>query len=393
MFRKTILSSFFLFSSVAFATPHYLVAPTCLTKQISVTHTILAQHANLALVKTDDAGVQAFIKAKIQPNTKPCGGFMDVTAAWKNQDPTTFLKNHSTPTTRYIGKNEYKIQYKTEVNQLLATLNPENMWTDLNTLTNFQTRYAASENGIKAAEWIQSRVENMAKDAHREDVSIRTVATGSFFTQPSIVVKLGKSNEPGVVIGGHMDTLSAWWGRMPGADDDGSGSSTVLELTRVLFNSGMEFKKPIYLVWYAAEEEGLYGSQAVVADFKEKKIQVDSVLQLDMTGYAYQNDLTMWLMKDYVSPALTSYLEKLITTYVKKPVKYTQCGYACSDHASWHTAGFPAAFPTETAFGNDNPDIHTENDTMDKLSLEHMTSFAKLAVAFAVERAEPVTKN
>jgi leucyl aminopeptidase len=204
---------------------------------------------------------------------------------------------------------------------------------------------------------------------------------------------MGTSFEPGIVIGAHMDTLSANDYRSkhsikPGADDDGSGTVTVLEVARILFASGMHFNKPIYFIWYAAEERGLVGSDYVVADFKKKNIPISAVIQLDMTGYSYQNDPTMWLISDYVDPGLTAFLETLITTYIKQPVKYTRCGYACSDHATWTQNGYPAAMPSEAAFQNFNHDIHTSGDTMDKLSLDHMINYAKLTIAFAVELAE-----
>ncbi len=211
-----------------------------------------------------------------------------------------------------------------------------------------------------------------------------------FYKQPSLVVKIGDSNEPGIVIGAHMDTLGALWGKMPGADDDGSGSVTVLEVARTLLASGMHFKKPIYFIWYSAEEEGLVGSQHVVADFKAKKIPVSEVIHMDMTGYANQNDPTIWLISDNTDKSLTSYLETLTNTYVKQPVKYTSCGYACSDHATWTQNGFKAAIPFEAQFGKDDPNIHSAQDTMDVLSLNHMTDYAKLGVAFVVELAQPV---
>jgi bacterial leucyl aminopeptidase len=212
------------------------------------------------------------------------------------------------------------------------------------------------------------------------------------------VVKIGNSNEAGIVIGAHIDTLN---GQMPGADDDGSGTVTVLELAKALINSNMQFKKPIYLIWYSAEEEGLIGSSYTEKDFKQQRIGVEAVIQFDMTGFSYQNDPTIWLVKDYTDPELTSFLETLVNTYVKQPVKYTYCGYACSDHATWNKQGYKAAFAYEgemTATGHpspektikDNPYFHSAMDTMEKLSLTHMTNYAKLGIAFAVELAGPI---
>ena len=184
--------------------------------------------------------------------------------------------------------------------------------------------------------------------------------------------------------------LSSKFQDMPGADDDGSGSVTVLETARAVLSSGMKFNKPIYFVWYSAEEMGLVGSSYVVKDFQQKKIPVDAVLQIDMTGYEHQNDPTMWLITDHVNTGLTNFIDTLIKTYVGQTVKRSSCGYACSDHASWDDAGFKAAFPFEARMNDDDPDAHTAQDTMDKLSLNHMKDYLKLAASFAVEMGEPI---
>jgi len=69
----------------------------------------------------------------------------------------------------------------------------------------------------------------------------------------------------------------------------------------------------------------------------------------------------------------------------------TKCGYACSDHASWQKAGYPAVFAIESAFDNSNKHIHSGNDRLDispEFSFEHMLEFSKLATAFAIELGE-----
>ena len=84
---------------------------------------------------------------------------------------------------------------------------------------------------------------------------------------------------------------------------------------------------------------------------------------------------------------MSHYIAQLIETYVKVPVDYSQCGYGCSDHASWDDKNIPAAFACESNYEDHNPYIHSNADTMDLLSLEHMTNFSKLALAFAIELA------
>lgn len=393
-------------SSAAFSAPNHkqiIVAPQCLLNKITnqTYFKVLAKNSGFSLIETNDKGLDQFIKAKHAKSSSPCGGFVNVTHSWSTKviSPAyaaSFLKKYTEEKTILDKQHvSYSIKYPEQVNTLIKQLNPQLIWDDLTEFSNtqenhFPDRYANSNTGVKAANWLKEKIENMAKENHRNDITAYMVDTGERYKQPSLVVKIGSSKEPGVVIGGHMDTLSSDWEVKPGADDDGSGSMTVMGVARTLIQSGMHFKKPIYIIWYSAEEEGLVGSGYVVRDFVKKKIPVSAVLQFDMTGYANQNDPTLWLVTDHVDFDLTNYLDTLIKTYVKQPVGHTKCGYGCSDHASWDNAGFKASFPFEAEFNKDDPYIHTAQDTTSVLSLSHMTDYAKLGIAFAVELAEPV---
>lgn len=380
-----------------------VVAPTCLAKNISGDFKILASTTQFNLIETNDAGIAKLIEAKTKQKTR-CGGFINVTDDYETltakksvstDEMKKFLAAFTTQQTLATKNTSYNVNDEAHVKYLIGAINPSNMWNDLTKLTSFKDRYANSDNGVKAVNWIKTQIDGLAA-AHiaqhsdgdqRNDVTTYFIATGKRYKQSSLVVKFGEGTGPGIVIGAHMDTLDSNFSKKPGADDDGSGTVTALETARVILSSGMHFSKPIYFIWYAAEEEGLVGSGYVVKDFKAKKIPVDAVLHMDMTGYAHENDPTMWLMTDYVDPNLTNYLETLINTYVKQPVKRSRCGYACSDHATWNQNGYPAAIAFEASYETMNPDIHTTNDTMGNLSLAHMTDYAKLGVAFAAELA------
>ncbi len=107
-------------------------------------------------------------------------------------------------------------------------------------------------------------------------------------------------------MGAHMDTLD---GHMPGAGDDGSGSASLMEAARVLLASPTELKHPVYIIWYAAEERGLVGSQYVVEHFLKNNIPVKAVIQFDMTGYrVHADDPTMWIYTDYTNRALNYFV-------------------------------------------------------------------------------------
>ena len=112
-----------------------------------------------------------------------------------------------------------------------------------------------------------------------------------------------------------------------------------------------------------------------------------SALQLDMTNYnGSAHDITF--ITDYTDSNLTAFLAELIDEYAPEiTYGFDRCGYACSDHASWHNAGYPAAMPFESMFEDYNPNIHTQFDTLENAdpTATHASNFAKLAVAYLVE--------
>lgn len=66
-----------------------------------------------------------------------------------------------------------------------------------------------------------------------------------------------------------------------------------------------------------------------------------------------------------------------------------QCGYACSDHASWYKQGYPTGLVYEASYGDgdDNPNVHTSGDTtsVKGFSWSHSLEFTKVALGFAYE--------
>lgn len=90
------------------------------------------------------------------------------------------------------------------------------------------------------------------------------------------------ANSP-VIVGAHQDSVNMWlpmWGRSPGADDDGSGTVTILEVFRALINTGFRPNRPVEFHWYSAEEAGLLGSQAVAQSYEKKGVDVLAMIQV-----------------------------------------------------------------------------------------------------------------
>ncbi|TFK67710.1 Zn-dependent exopeptidase [Pluteus cervinus] len=279
------------------------------------------------------------------------------------------------------------------IQPVINTLAIANLQTYVANLTSFNNRYYRSQTGAQASQWILDTVNSIAA------LNPSVGATGAFFNntfvQPSIIATIpGKTNGPITILGAHMDSVNQanpTNGRAPGADDDASGSADLLETFRALVVAGFKPSTPVEFHWYAGEEGGLLGSQAIAQSYKRAGKQVKAMLQLDMTAYTKPGTKeVVAFLPDYIDSTLNTFLESLVDEYLSIPWAISPaCGYACSDHASWNRQGFPSSMPFETPFGTDNPQIHTTGDTttVNGFSWTHMLEYAKLGVAYAYELA------
>ncbi|KAF8966332.1 aminopeptidase [Flammula alnicola] len=270
----------------------------------------------------------------------------------------------------------------------------ENMQSDLATLTAYNNRYYKSMTGAAASTWIKDKITSYIVMYGRSDVTV------SLFThnwaQSSVIAKIHGTNSSGavIIVGAHMDSInlkSPTNGRAPGADDDGTGTVNVIEAFRVLLAADFRPTEPVEFHWYSAEEVGLLGSQAIATEYRSSGVNVKAFMELDMSGYFKPGTKeVVAIQADYINTELNAFLKALITQYSRIPwAMDAPCGYACSDHASWHKAGFPSAFPYEAITGNDNPNVHTSSDTTNVIgfSWAHSLEFAKIGVAFVYELA------
>jgi leucyl aminopeptidase len=281
-----------------------------------------------------------------------------------------------------------EVKYQDEVSPFIGNLTTDTMKEVLGELTNFRNRYYKSSWGAKSCRWLIEQIRDVADGF--DHVSVKEFEHS--WDQFSIIARFEGSNEElqneVVIVGAHQDSVNMWlpsFGRSPGADDDGSGTVTIFEAFRSLVHNGFKPERPVEFHWYSGEEAGLLGSQDVSNAYKRDGRLVTAMLQNDMTGYIGANGEVIGVVTDHVDQKLTDFLTALVDNYADIPYKLTECGYACSDHASWRKLGYPSAFTIESAFDDSNKFIHSTGDTIDKLSFDHMKQFAKVAVGFAVE--------
>jgi len=310
-----------------------------------------------------------------------CGGF------FYEHSKEEALEELMSPTP--VAPFPYVFQENQALPALLSEVQEGEIRTTISTMAAFQNRLFSSPSGVASQKWVQETWKGMA--ASRPDISVSLISHKSY-AQPSVMVTIQGQETPEsiFVLGGHGDSiLSSSQSpdiRAPGADDNASGIATITEVLRIIVAKNIHFRKTVMLFSYAAEEIGLRGSQDIAKSFQQGKRKVEGVMQLDMTNYA-GSPYEIVFMTDFVDANLTAYLGKALTTYMPE-VRWTtdRCGYACSDHASWHRYGYSASMPFEARMNEDNPRIHTTRDTLDvsRGTATHAVNFGKLALAYLV---------
>ncbi|KAI8805697.1 putative leucine aminopeptidase 1 [Cladochytrium replicatum] len=274
------------------------------------------------------------------------------------------------------------------VNNLIPNISKANLNSTLTTLSSFFNRYYTSTYGVQSAQWLFDQASAIANSTAGQTVGASVTKFAHTWAQFSVIATIPGSSDEKVIVGAHQDSInqSNTAGRAPGADDDGTGSVTVLELFRILVEAGFVPTKTLEFHWYAAEEVGLRGSQAIANSYQAASAKVAGMLQLDMTGYRPTAPGIIGLVTDFVSAPLNTFLKLIIDSYATIGRTEFRCGYACSDHASWNRTSYPSALPFEATISTDNPNIHSARDVIDGLvNFDHMVQFARVGLGFLIE--------
>ncbi len=168
-----------------------------------------------------------------------------------------------------------------------------------------------------------------------------------------------------------------------GADDDGSGSVTVLELAEALAKSRVKPKRSILFVWHTGEEKGLLGSRYFTDHPTVPRDSIVAQINIDMVGRGAATDLRAG-SESYLqlvgSRRLSTELGDLTET-VNKSQKapfvldyafdangHPENIYCRSDHYNYARYGIPVVFLTTGLHG----DYHQVTDEPQYIDYPHM---------------------
>jgi len=200
-----------------------------------------------------------------------------------------------------------------------------------------------------------------------------------------------------VAISAHYDHVQTRNGQIyNGADDDGSGTSAVLEIAQA-FSIGERPKRSILIIFHTAEEVGLLGSRYFVTHPTVPLTSIVANLNIDMIGRSRSAQDTNPANQE-LSDANTLYLigsdklsrelhelseqtnqdtEKMIFDYRYNREDHPERLYYRSDHDNYARNGIPVIF----YFTGLHAHYHRPGDDVEKLDFQKMTRSTRLMFA------------
>ncbi|WP_066398075.1 M28 family peptidase [Neobacillus mesonae] len=225
-------------------------------------------------------------------------------------------------------------------------------------------------------------------------ISAQLKVSGSGFvekTSYNVIAKMkpNKNKDTGqvVMVSAHHDSIPGG----PGANDDASGVSAVLELARVM--AQMPIDTELRFVTFGAEEKGLLGSYHYARSLSETEadrivgqFQIEMIGSKDSGGDHNANGLIMYTVDGNKNIVTDLGAAAGARTAVKEILTYGKVGR--SDHQPFHEIGVPAAVfchaPLEQWY-------HTPQDTIDKIDKNKLQEAAEVIGAAVYQIARPDT--
>ena len=218
--------------------------------------------------------------------------------------------------------------------------------------------------------------------------------------------------KPRFIVGAHFDAVPG----SPGADDNASGTVSLLETARAFAESERQRssssrKCSVEFVGFNLEEYGMIGSRAYAQQLKRNRVKIAGMLSLEMVGFTSREkgsqQMPVFLKPFYpdvgnfialVANLKSQSLLRRIKTIFKEvkglPVEslilpangWVFPDSRLSDHSPFWDAGYPALLVTDTSFFR-NPYYHTEKDRVETLNLDFLAkvteAVSEIACRFA----------
>jgi hypothetical protein len=192
-----------------------------------------------------------------------------------------------------------------------------------------------------------------------------------------------------------------------GADDDGSGSVSILEIAEAFARGSVKPKRSLLFIWQTGEEKGLWGSQWFTNHPTVPRDSIVADLNLDMVGRGAASDVTGKSKENVELVGAENYLQLVgsrrlstelgdmaeqVSASEPMPFRFDysmdanghpQNIYCRSDHANYARYGIPVIFFTTGG----HADYHQVTDEPEYIQYQHMARVDQLVFDIATRVA------
>jgi hypothetical protein len=234
----------------------------------------------------------------------------------------------------------------------------------------------SNDGSNKAAEYIKQKLESYSLEVNVQNYS----QSGRNIYS----IQKGKSDSL-VMFCAHYDSVTDYC-----ADDNISGTASVLEAARLLSDSCFEYSI-IYALW-DEEEKGLVGSRYFASNLNNLGYKIKKVLNFDMVAFDNDGDknFEIHINENPLSKQISEDLLRIVSNenlnlvgFIKNP------GTGASDHASFWPFEIGGCLVIEEYYGGDfNQYYHSPNDRIGKFNIPYFHEMAKLGVMTIADIAQ-----
>ena len=290
-----------------------------------------------------------------------------------------------------LGARAHGSDEPATVREIVSRVEASRLGADVDHLASYGTRHTHSKQINEAGAWIHARFRSLGYQVEYHEFELNGK------TCKNVVASRRGTTEPEtwLVLGAHYDSRAKNIGdpgaKAPGADDNASGTSGLLELARVL--SEVETACSIRLIAFSGEEQGLKGSTAYARKAAAEKLKIRLMVNMDMIGHPTDPERLEVVVEndsgnrrpenDAPSLAFAERMRKAAAAFTG--LKTTPGPLYASDYMPFEAEGFPCVGVFDGA--DKKPFYHTDEDAPEIVDAQYAAEVVRMVLATTLEIA------
>jgi len=229
--------------------------------------------------------------------------------------------------------------------------------------------------GIAISKETGDKIRRMSSGREIQKASISVEAESEQTTSQNVYASISVDDKKKgeILLGGHLDGHDI----SPAAEDNASGTTTLLEVARVLSKHRDLLGSKVRFVSFGSEEMGLVGSKEYT-----KTHDLDNVnLMVNMDGVGVAREPKVITCKTDYIPGLVD----KVSSYLHYPLDIEDYISPLSDHWSFLRKGVPVCYLFPNSKTSGRGWSHTPMDTLDKVKIKDVKESAMIVALLLIE--------